>query len=275
MEKITSFDKCVEYNKIFVDSQKSFLENNSIITFSGKGNILFVEDGVKLSNSHIDFLGDNALVYLSKSWHVLQVVIKAYCGSCVFIGQNNFINGQVIMLASERKNIIIGNDGLISLGIWVRTADPHLIYSCETKNRINPSRSVLIGDHVWIGQNAMILKGSVIGSGSILGGGSILANKEIPSNVSVVGNPAKIVSEKIFFTGECVHNWREEQTEQYQIMDTDKWIYSGDDAQIGLKEIDKMICAKCSAEDKLDIVLDNIVRNTSKNRFYLANKKHL
>lgn len=44
MEKITSFDEQLQDNKIFVDSQKSFCEKGSVITFSGKGNILFVED---------------------------------------------------------------------------------------------------------------------------------------------------------------------------------------------------------------------------------------
>lgn len=259
-------------NKIFVDSKKSFLENNSVITFKGKGNILFVENGVRLSNSRIDFNGDNALVYLSASRFCYYLGISANYASCIFVGKNNYINGRLNLITSERKNIIIGGEGLISFGIFIRTADPHLIYSCETKHRINPSRSVIMGDHVWIGQNAMLLKGSVIGSGSIIGGGGVLSNKVIPSNVSAVGNPAKIIAQNIFFKNECVHNWTSEQTESFQVVNTDEWIYKKDDSNVDIYALDSMICEKSSAEDKLDVVLEYIVKNTSKNRFFIEDK---
>lgn len=273
MEKITDFTQCAADNKIIADSTKSFLENGSCITFNGKGNILFVEDGVKLFNSQIKFNADNALVYLSKSRFDYYVDISANYGSSVFIGQNNYINGRLSLITSERKNIIIGGDGLISFGIFVRTADPHLIYSCETKKRLNPSKSVLIGDHVWLGQGAMVLKGTVIGSGSILGGGSVITNKTIPSNASAAGNSAKVISENIFFSNECVHNFRKEQTEHYQIMNSDKWIYSEDTSQIDFKKLDERLYSKDDADSKLEIVLNGIVKNASKNRFYISGEK--
>ena len=46
----------------------------------------------------------------------------------------------------------------------IRTADPHIIYDIHRK-RINPSKSVFIGDHVWCGQNVLLLKGCRVGSG--------------------------------------------------------------------------------------------------------------
>ncbi len=269
MEKITSFEQKSENNKIFVDSTKSSLENGSFVTFNGKGNILYVEDGVRVSNSQIKFNSDNAVVYLSKSRSLYYVDISANRDACVFIGKNNYINGRVLIITSERKNIIIGDEGLISFGVCMRTADPHLIYSCETKKRINESKSVLIGDHVWIGQNVLVLKGTVMGSGSILGGGSVITNKSIPSNASAAGNSARIISENVFFSKECVHNFTQEQSEQYQTMESDEWIYSEDKSQMGLKKLDELICSKSSAEEKLKVVLKNIANNDSKNRFYI------
>ena len=63
------------------------------------------------------------------------------------------------VILSEQKHLFIGNDCLLSFGIWVRNADPHLIYDVESHKRVNPTKSIYIGDHVWIGQSAMILKG--------------------------------------------------------------------------------------------------------------------
>lgn len=79
-------------------------------------------------------------------------------GNTLYIGKNNYFNGKLNLILSERKHIVIGDDGLFSFGIWLRTADPHLIYSCETHERINPSKNILIGDHVWIGQGSLVLK---------------------------------------------------------------------------------------------------------------------
>lgn len=221
MEEIKDFNQTAKDNKIIVDSTKSTLDSNSVIKFNGKNNILVIEDGVKLVNSRISFGGDNAVVYLSRNKYIYYLDINAYSNTCVFIGKDNFFNGRLSLIASERKNIIIGDNGLISFGIFVRTADPHLIYSCETKQRINKSKSVLIGDHVWLGQGALILKGTKIGSGSILGGGAVVSNKSVFSNASAVGNPAKIVAKNIFFSKESVHNFNKNQTEEFSVMQSD------------------------------------------------------
>ena len=82
------------------------------------------------------------------------------------------------ILSLVRKNIIIGDNCMISFGSWIRNTDPHLVYDSSTYCRINPSKSVLIGDHVWIGQSCIILKGTVVGSGAILGAGSVVSGKK-------------------------------------------------------------------------------------------------
>ena len=273
MEEIKDFNQTAKDNKIIVDSTKSTLDSNSVIKFNGKINILVIEDGVKLVNSRISFGGDNAVVYLSRNKYIYYLDINAYSNTCVFIGKDNFFNGRLSLIASERKNIIIGDNGLISFGIFVRTADPHLIYSCETKQRINKSKSVLIGDHVWLGQGALILKGTKIGSGSILGGGAVVSNKSVFSNASAVGNPAKIVAKNIFFSKESVHNFNKNQTEEFIVMQSDEWIYSYDNSQKSFSETDNLLSSKEKSKDKLNIIKKNIVNNTSKNRFFIAEPK--
>lgn len=64
--------------------------------------------------------------------------------------------------------------------------------------RINNSKSIYIGDHVWIGQNALILKNTQIGSGSIIGAMSLVSHKKVASNCVYAGNPAQKIKENIF-----------------------------------------------------------------------------
>ena len=80
---------------------------------------------------------------------------------------------------------------MFSYGIEIHTTDYHSIID-KYGNRINPSESVIIGDHVWIGIRTIILKGSEIASNSIIGAGSIVNNKISEENVVIAGNPADV-----------------------------------------------------------------------------------
>ena len=89
---------------------------------------------------------------------------------------------------------------MFSNNIIVRTSDSHPIYD-NKRNRINPAKSVIIGEHVWIAPNSKIMKGVTIGNGSIIGSDTMVT-KSLPDNVLAVGHPAKIVKEDILWTRE-------------------------------------------------------------------------
>ena len=189
---------------------------SSAIRFNGRNNVLYCEEGVVLDHCSITFHSDNSLVVLGKSSRDYKIGLAIHNDSVCFFGRDcNFID-RLTVVTSERKHFFAGNDALFSRGIWARNADPHLIYDCETKLRANPSKSVFLGDHVWIGQGAMLLKGTEIDSGSIVGGMSLVSGKKIPHNTAWAGNPAKQVREGIFWDGACVHFWAEDMTELSQ-----------------------------------------------------------
>lgn len=276
MEELVSFEQAKEHitqNQVIVNADKSSLDGNSKIIFAGKNNILFVEDGVCLRNSTISFQGDNAVVYLSKNRHTYFLRITLYHDSAVYIGDDCYINGAMTLVASEQQNILIGKEDLFSFGIFIRTADPHLLYDCETKRRINASRSVLIGDHVWIGQNALILKGTQVGSGSVIGGGAVLSGKKVISNAAVCGNPAREIRRNIFFSSECVHKWTRETTEKYKIMDTDRYIYHADTQSITLEQIDAELKDAATVEQRMERIQRLLVDNKEKARFAIEEVK--
>ena len=121
--------KQLKDNKIIGD----IICNNSRIDFKGKGNILFADGNVTLKDSSISFLGDNAVVFLSESKREYKIKLDMWRETTAYFGGDSYFNGPLTAIISERKNLIIGSDGVFSFGIWLRTADPHLIYDIESK----------------------------------------------------------------------------------------------------------------------------------------------
>ena len=247
---------------------------NTEIVFPGKGNILVAEDNVRLHNCKIDFKGDNACVYLSSNQkHIYHLALDVWRETTFFFGKDSYFNGVLHAIASERQNIIIGNKQVFSFDVWLRTVDPHLIYDCETKERLNASKSILIGDHTWIGQRAFILKGSVVGSGSVLAAGAVLAGKKMQSNTVYAGNPAKVVKTGIFFTGASVHNYTRKQTKQSQSCESDEFIYHPGE-RLDTSKLFKSLTKAKTAEERLELLQTEVVENPRAGRFYIPPKSN-
>lgn len=243
--------------------------SNSIIQFNGSNNILFCEKGVRLSNCSISFFGNDSVVFLSESWAEYKLNVSVWHKSVFFSGRHNYFNNTLNAILSERKHIFIGNECLFSLGVFMRLADPHLIYDVSSKQRINPSQSIFIGDHVWVGQEAKILKGTHIHSGSIVGAGSVVAGKIIDSNTSWGGNPAQELRKNIFWTGECVHGWTEEQSQKSQTREDDIYIYRNNTEEyLPFEELDRHLTKAANADLRYEY-LYTLIKDTTKNRFAL------
>ena len=102
------------------------------------------------------------------------------------------------MTCAENSKIIIGEDCMFATNNQIRTDDAHPIYDVNTGERINITKDVILGDHVWIGYGVTLLGGAVVGSGSVLGAYA-LVNKSHPNNCLAVGTPAKTVKHDIFW----------------------------------------------------------------------------
>lgn len=85
---------------------------------------------------------------------------------------------------------------MFSANISIRVGDSHSITDLEGK-RVNPSRDVKIGNHVWIGNTVLITKGVEIKEDSIVGTGSVVTRKFVETNVVIAGNPAQIVKRDV------------------------------------------------------------------------------
>lgn len=249
---------------------------NSKIFFIGSNNILFCEEGVVITNSEIKFNGNNSLIYLSKNRHKYYLSVSINHNSVLYMGRDNYLNGVLHIILSERKHFFVGSGCLFSFGIWVRNADPHLVYSCKSCKRINHTKSIYIGDHVWIGQSAFILKGTEIDSGSIVGAMSVVSGKKIGNNSTWVGNPVKKIADMVFWDGSCVHLFDENMTDMSldynnyvkhdDTKSADSHTYSyNPDEEIAYHDID-VILEGDNVIKKLDYLI-SLSSNVSKNRF--------
>lgn len=239
---------------------------SSQINIIGKNNIIICEDDVKLWNCRLDINNDNSIIYLSSNSFNYYFNISINGNNICFIGRNNYFNGQLHLVLSESKNILMGNDSMFSHRVVIRTSDVHLLYNSKTKERINYSKSVYIGDHVWIGQGAIILKGTQIGSGSTIGANSVVSNKTIPSNTTYVGSPARLLHEDTFWIGYSVHPWDEETTQKYSRHESDMFIYTPDEHTLNFNEIEENFNKSQNQEEILNYIESNLLF-AGKNRF--------
>ncbi len=256
---------------------------NSVISFEGKNNILFVESPCLLVGCTIRFKGNNSILFLSETKFNYQINLKIHSNSTIYFGKHNHFSESLNAIVSEEKNIFIGNYCLFSRDIWFRNADAHLIYSSKDDKRINYSKSIYLGDHVWVGQKTIILKGTQIDSGSIIGAASLVSGKKIPHNSIFAGNPVKLVREDIFWDRACTHKFTGGKTkasrdynlfkEKYQVDSDincpDNWKYEYvAEETIAFEDIEKQISG--SDADSILNYLKTLSKNDSKNRFVHA-----
>lgn len=255
---------------------------DSKVLFTGKNNIFYCEPGVVLNHCNIMFHDDDAVLVLGRSKSAYMISLSLYKGNVCYFGRDCYFNGTFYVVASERKHFFVGNDGLFSFGIWVRPADLHLIYDCESKRRLNPSKSIFLGDHVWVGQSALLLKGTRIDSGSIVGAMSVVSGKHIPHNTAWAGNPARQISENVFWDGSCMHIWTKDMTETsmnyrkfaYLRGDrkADDHVYAYDaEKSVSFEEMDRLF-DDGSTDEKLEF-LKKLLEDETKNRFVHAPEK--
>lgn len=157
----------------------------------GTGNLLVIDKDVSISNTEFQFPSDNALIVVGK-YVSIRGKIRAGYKCKIFIGDRTSSTTRIQFFAAENTSITIGDDVMLASNVIIRTEDGHAIYDVNTGARINVSKDVIIGAHVWIAEDSIVLSGAKVGSGTIIGCRSIVKGI-IPNNVVAVGAPAKII----------------------------------------------------------------------------------
>jgi acetyltransferase-like isoleucine patch superfamily enzyme len=168
------------------------------IKFTGRNNRLIVADTVRLRQLTVDFDCNNGVLEIGSSSGVppFSAAIRVGQDSAVRIGQNVSSTATVAMSAVEGSEILIGDDVMFASENQIRADDGHPIFDVRTEKRVNVSRSIRIGNHVWLGRMSTVLGGAEIGDGSVVGYGAIVTRR-IPNNCVAAGTPARVIRRDI------------------------------------------------------------------------------
>ena len=111
----------------------------------------------------------------------------------VFWGAGSSAVGCSVEWEGEGRSLVIGEDCLMSSGIWIRNHDMHAMHDLHSGARIDrPAVDTVLEQHVWIGQNALLHSCERIGTGSIVGAMSLVKGA-VGACVAVAGTPARVV----------------------------------------------------------------------------------
>jgi len=165
----------------------------------GQGNRLYIGGGTTLRNCSIRIAGNNNTIHIESGCSLCgaNFYIEDDNNSIV-IGEKTTITDEVDLCAIEGKRLSIGRDCMISSKIYISTGDGHAVCDVEREIRVNVSKDVRIGNHVWIGTRVIIGKGVHIGDNSIIAAGSVCTSSiEASDSVVVGGNPASVIKRDI------------------------------------------------------------------------------
>lgn len=154
-------------------------------------------DSKYLSNIRLDVYGSGHSVIIEEGVVIKKANFWLEDHNCsIKIGRNTTIEQSNFAAAEDNSSIEIGEDCMFSSGIRIITTDSHSVVDIVSGKRINPAKSVRIGNHVWIGANCTINKGVTIGDGAIVAGNSVVTH-DVPAYTIVGGIPAKVIRNAI------------------------------------------------------------------------------
>ncbi|WIE33975.1 acyltransferase [Agrobacterium tumefaciens] len=182
--------------------------NNSILVGSniehdinvrGDGNLIEVGESKSPSRIKITINGNNNRIRIERPIKIggLRVSIgnhvAAHNATLDIGGGMSCEHDCDFFIYNSGNRVVIGEDCMLSREIILRSGEsPHLIFDSETKEYLDVSDGVFIGNHVWIGERAYITKRASISNNSVVAACSVVTKRFEEEGVVVAGNPAKI-----------------------------------------------------------------------------------
>ena len=193
--EVISIDNLSDLSKCKI----SIVGDSNKIIFNGRLNIRgHLSINIRASNNTIIF---DKNIFINRNLNISIGPAGSGCPSynnSVHIGDNCFFNGDCSLILAENNNAInIGENCLLAPGITFNTSDSHPVFSLKDGTRLNASKSINIGKHVWIGSNVHLLKGSGVGDDSVIGAHSVVTKYFNESNIALGGNPSKVIKRDV------------------------------------------------------------------------------
>lgn len=169
--------------------------HKSRVVFEGYNNLVELEEDVVLENCFIRFFGNNGYLRIGKSsLYRGMIFIGSDCK--VVLGKRLTVTSNCFISVAENSELTVGNDCMFATNNQIRTHDGHPIFDVNTGVRLNKSKNIYVGNHVWLAHTATLLSGARIGEGSVIGHSAIVKS-QIPNNCIAAGVPAKVIKQNI------------------------------------------------------------------------------
>ncbi len=169
---------------------------NMRIIHSGNNSLIKIWEGFKVEKVNL-YIGEGGYVEIGKYFRVrfsLSIDARARNTTVKMGYYVNIGKGEILAGDEDGLEIIIGDDFLTSLNLYIRNSDGHTIYETNELKPINiPKFGVHIGNHVWCGYDVAILKDADIPSNCVIGTGAVVGKGVWQENSILAGVPAKMV----------------------------------------------------------------------------------
>lgn len=190
------FNKLASYsdddgNEIVFDGE---IDKGIDICFRGKNNKLHIASGCNISEIIINFDCDDGECHIGRTNGKFNIRVGQ--DSKVFIGNGVTTTARCVISAVEGSVVRVGDDCMLSVGVVIRSDDSHPIFDVVSGKRLNASKNVTVGKHVWLGQEVAVLGGANLRDGCVVGFRSVVKGK-FPNNCSLAGIPAKVIRKNI------------------------------------------------------------------------------
>lgn len=178
---------------------KSVFKKRVKVKIRGNNNYINILDKCRLRNTTIQIKGHNNSITLGSKVVIYEDVYIMIEGdsTSIVIGNNTTIGSAKLFLGEGNTCIKIGNDCMISRNVTMNTSDFHSVIDIVNGKRLNPPKSISIGNHVWIGNGAYIAKGAYIGEDCVVAARGYVSGKVFDNNTLIGGLPAKVLRDNI------------------------------------------------------------------------------
>lgn len=168
----------------------------------GTDNEVVMGDFVQIKDSAIIIDGSHNRVTIGDYSVLNQVEVCMLDDHNEFtVGQHTGLCGKTEIAIIEGTRLVIGDRCMLSGNLYFRTGDSHSVLDMAGR-RVNPSKDIVIGNHVWIGAKVTCLKGVTVPDDCIVGAATTLCRQYREPNTVIAGVPGKVVKTGVTWSPE-------------------------------------------------------------------------
>jgi len=163
----------------------------------GKRNKIIFLGACKLKRCHFLIYGNDNEIIVGDKVYANETLFRVEDDNGVIqVGNRTVIIGPTNLTSIEGRSLHVGEDCLFAAETVILTGDGHSVTDLEWQ-RINPSKDVVVGNHVWLGHRVTVQKGVSIADNCIVGTNAVVTKSFKTPNCAIAGIPAKITKEKV------------------------------------------------------------------------------